>query len=896
MDDLRPNPDTLLEKVQKEESERGRGKLKIFFGATAGVGKTYAMLAAGQQKKGETIDVVVGYVETHNRKETEKLLEGLEVLPRKVIEYQGKKLEEFDLDAALLRHPAILLVDELAHTNVSASRHKKRWQDVRELLEAGINIYTTVNVQHLESLNDVVSQITGVVMKETVPDFLLDQADEVELIDLPPDDLIQRLREGKVYLPEQASHAIENFFRKGNLIALRELALRRTADRVEEQMETYRMGLGVRAIWPAAEKILVCIGPNPRSVRLIRAARNMAKGLHATWIAAHVEASSKAPLSESDMKRVAEHMRLAESLGAETATISGFRESEEVLNYARTRNVSKIIVGKPTHPRWKDKLFGSFLDEIVRGSGDIDVYVITGDESGPLPRARLSAVKKRPRKTEWIIALLSVAACTVVAAAMFPYFELVDLVMVYLLGVVFTARFVSRNPALLASILSVAALDFFFIPPYYSFAVSDVRHFVTFLVMLIVALLISNLTLQTRQQAEAARLRERRTAALYGLSRDLVRERKKEKLSEIAARHVGDLFKGEVTILTPDDGGKLTQQSAFPVTFSLDQKEFSVAQWVYDHQEPAGYGTDTLPAARALYLPLATSSGKVGVMGIQPQLDSEGFSPAQVHLLESFANQTAMAIERVFLAKRAHQALVQAEKEKLRNTLLGSVSHDLRTPLAAITGAVTALLQKNVRIAPDSKTDLLHTIQEEAEHLNRIIRNVLDMMRLESGGMNPNREWQSLEEMVGIVLNRLDKRLQEHPLTVRIPRELPLVFCDGLLIEQILMNLLENAIKYTPVNSPLELSARAEEKNLAVTLSDRGPGIPPAQLDTIFEKFARIDKKREGVGLGLTICRSIASLHGGKIWAENRPGGGAQFTFTLPLEGEPPLPEPELEE
>jgi two-component system sensor histidine kinase KdpD len=504
MEEQRPSPDQLLDRIRREEERKREGQLKIFFGAAPGVGKTYAMLEAAREKREEGVDVLVGFVETHGRKETEELLEGLEVLPRRVVDYRGKKLQEFDLDRALTRKPAIILVDELAHTNVPGSRHKKRWQDIYELLGAGVSVYTTVNVQHLESLNDVVAQITEINVRETIPDFLLDRADEIEIIDLPPDDLLQRLKEGKVYVPELAEAAVENFFRKGNLIALRELALRRTADRVDEQMQLYRRDKGIQQIWPAAERILVCVGYNPRSVRLIHAARRMAAGLRAEWIAVHVEAPSRVRPSESDLKQLADHMRLAESLGAETMTLTGQRMSEEILAYARSRNVSKIIVGKPSHSRWKDKLFGSPLDEIVRGSGEIDVYVITGDSGEPHRHPEPKHLRSTWRKREWFWSIFTVTACTGVAAVMFSYLELMDLAMIYVLGVVIISNRASTWPALLATVLSVAAFDFFFVPPLYTFAVGDVRYFVTFTVMFIVFFVISRLTLRVRQQADAS--------------------------------------------------------------------------------------------------------------------------------------------------------------------------------------------------------------------------------------------------------------------------------------------------------------------------------------------------------------------------------------------------------
>ena len=892
-EEKRPSPDLLLEQVKKEEERARQGKLIIFFGAAPGVGKTFAMLNAAQEKRSEGVDVVAGIVETHGRSETEALLKGLEVLPRRSVEYRGTTLKEFDLDAALARKPTLILVDELAHTNAPGSRHKKRWQDVFELLSAGITVYTTLNVQHIESLNDVIAQITHIVVRETLPDSVLDRADEIELIDLPPDELLERLKEGKVYMAELAAQARENFFRKGNLLALRELTLRQTAERVDEQMQSYRRGWGVKAVWPAAERIVVCIGPNPRSIRLIRAAKRMADRLHTDWIAVNVEAPSKVRLSENDLKQLAEHMRLAESLGAETVTLFGHRVSEEILNYARNRNVSRIIIGKPTHPRWKDRLFGSTLDDVVRGSGDIDVHVITGDTAEPVSRPAAPVAPSRWNQKDWFLSIASVAVCTGIAALMSPYFALVDLAMVYLLGVVFTASRTGRGPTLVATLLSVAAIDFFFIPPYYTFAVRDVKYLITFVVMFVVAFVISRLTLRVREQADAARLRERRTAALYNLSRELVHERGTDRLSAISIRHIQDLLSSPVVILVPDERNKLVTTVAGLDSFPLDQKELGVAQWTFDHRERAGLGTDTLPGAKALYLPLIGSSRTVGVMGILPGSSKAPFDPEQIHVLEGFANQTAMALERAFLSREAQRALLKAETETLRNTLLSSISHDLRTPLTAVTGAASTLLQKDVTIHPEDRLELLQTIHEEAEHLNRIIRNVLDMTRLESGAIKINKEWQSLEEIAGMVLGRLADKLKDHPLTTHLPEDLPLIHCDGLLLGQVLTNLLENAVKYTPSGTPVELSASIRGNSVMVELADRGPGIPPGSEERIFEKFVRGEAAVGGVGLGLTICRTIVTAHNGRIWAENRPGGGAVFRFTLPLEPQPVLREPE---
>ncbi|MDA8087202.1 MAG: sensor histidine kinase KdpD [Nitrospiraceae bacterium] len=891
MEDRRPTPEELLEEA-RQEAERGReGRLKIFFGAAPGVGKTYAMLEAARQKHAENLDIVVGLVETHGRKETEALLEGLEVLPRREIEYRGAVLKEFDLDAALARKPAIILVDELAHTNAPGSRHKKRWQDIYELLGAGISVYTTMNVQHLESLNDVVTQITGVRVHETVPDFLLDRADDIELVDISPEDLLRRLQEGKVYVPELAARARENFFRKGNLLALRELALRRTADRVDEQMRSYRLGKRVKTVWPAAERILVCVGPNPRSIRLIRAAKRMSDSLKAELIAVYVEAPHKVKPSESDLRQLAEHMRLAETLGAETVTLSGPKASEEILNYARARNVTKILVGKPTHPRWKDKVFGSMLDEVVRGSGDMDVYVITGDIAEPMT-GHIAETAARPRAglKEWLLSPSVVAAATGVAFLL-PSYSTVNVAMVYLLGIVFVSSRTGKGPSLLATLLSVAAFDFFFIPPVYTFAVSDVRYFFTFVVMFAVAFVISGMTLRIRRQAASSRNRERRTAALYALSRELLHERGIEHLSAVAIKHLSELFASRVVILVPGERGNLSVAMTGFSTFAMDQNEMSVAQWAFDHRQEAGLGTDTLSGAEALYIPLMTSTGTVGVLGIMPAGGGAAFDHEQIHALESFANQIAMAVDRAFLAEEAQRALVRAEAEALRSTLLSSVSHDLRTPLAAITGAATALAGRDVALDVQSRHELVRTIKEEADHLNQIIRNVLDMTRLEAKAISVKKEWQSIEEISGVVLNRLSDKLEGRPVRVDIPEDLPLVPFDPLLIEQVLTNLMDNAVKYTPAGTPLEMSARIKEGSLIFELADRGPGIPPGDEERIFEKF--VHGSGGGIGLGLAICHAIIKAHKGRIWAENRPDGGAVFRFTLPAGEPPPMPEPE---
>jgi two-component system sensor histidine kinase KdpD len=888
MTDRRPDPEALLARVQEEERRASRGQLKIFFGSAPGVGKTYAMLEAARARVREGVEVVVGVVETHGRPETAALLEGFPALPRRRSEYRGIVLEEFDLDAALTRRPGLILVDELAHTNAPGSRHAKRWQDVEELLAAGISVYSTLNVQHLESLNDVVAQITGVTVRETLPDSVFDQADEIELADLSADDLLGRLRQGKVYVPEQAAAAIERFFRKGNLIALRELTLRRAAERVDAQMRGYMQESGIRAIWPAGERLLVCIGPNPEGARLVRAGKRMATGLKCEWRVAYVERPGQG-VSPSDREALVANLQLAESLGAMTATLSGQNAAAEILAYARDHNVTKIVIGKPTHPRWRDKIFGSLLDQLVRGSGDVDVYAISGDTE-TRPRRRAGRVERRSPLAEYVWAALIIAGFSVLAALVFRFLSVTDVAMVYLLGVGLVATRYGRGPSVVAAVVSIAVFDFFFVPPYYTFAVSDVRYLLTFAVMLVIALVISALTLRIRAQAETARDRERHTAALYAMSRELAATRGRGGIALAASRQLEGTFGAQVQILLPDDAGRLEIPVGVPPAYPMDEKERSVAQWVFERGQAAGRGTDTLPASQALYVPLAGSAGSIGVAGLRAPDVKRLQDPSLHRLLDALAGQTALALERVVLAERAQREQVEAEAERLRTALLSSLSHDMRTPLGAITGAASSLLEDQGMLPEPARRDLLKAILEESQRMNRLIGNLLDMIRVESGALEVQKDWQPLEEVVGVALIRLEERLREHAVQVKLPPDLPLALLDGLLIEQVFVNLLENAVKYTPPGTPIEIAATAGDDAIVVDVADRGPGLPPGEERRVFEKFYRLPGTATagGVGLGLTICRGIITAHGGRIWAENRPGGGAVFHFTLPLAGQPP--------
>lgn len=875
MTEHRPDPDALLRRLAAEE--RTRGRLKVFFGASPGVGKTYAMLTVARAQRAEGFDVVMGWVETHGRAETAALVEGLDALPPREVEYRGVVLREFDLDAALARKPGLLLLDELAHTNAPGLRHEKRWQDVEELLESGITVYTTLNVQHLESLNDLVNQITGIAVRETVPDRILDAADEVEFVDLPPEELLKRLAEGKVYLPDRAALAARHFFRKGNLLALREMALRRTAEHVDADVQDYRRDHEIDLAWPVAERILVCVRPNPDSERLVRAARRIAARLRAPWIVAYVESTAQPLLSPAERRSLTRTLKLAEDLGASTASLSGETVGEAILTFARQRNVSRIVVGRPVHSRWRDRLKGSLLDEIVRGAGGIEVLVVPGGQKDTERSAE--KVSGPPiRRLPYLVSTGVVFLCSLVCWAMAGRFDKSNLVMVYLLGVAFVATRYGRRPSALAAVLSVAAFDFFFVPPYLTFAVTDTQYVITFGVMLVVSLLISTLAARVRGQAEGARRREARTQVLYGMSRDLAGARTVREVAQAASRHVSEIVQGPAEVLLPAPGGRL---AALDGT-ATDPREAAVAQWAFDHQRVAGLGTDTLPGASALYVPLPGTRTVHGVLGVRPHDSLLPLVPEQLDLLETFARQAASGIEHVRLGEEAEAARLAAEAERLRSTLLSSVSHDLRTPLGVIEGAASTLLDPAVTLEESARRDLTLTIHEEAERLNRRVRNLLDMTRFEAGAVQIQREWQSLEEVVGAALSRVE--FGARPVTVQIPAGLPLVLCDDVLIEQLLVNLLENAIKYSPPSGAIEVSVRDSAEEVVVTVADRGPGIPESEKERVFEKFHRVAQSHPagGVGLGLAICRSIVAAHGGRIWAEDREGGGAAFRFALP--------------
>lgn len=886
MPDTRPNPDDLLAQVHAEEAGARRGSLKIFFGYAAGVGKTYAMLENAQRAKTMGRDVVVGYVEPHGRRETEELLNGLEALPTQHHEHRGVTLREFDVDAALARHPDLILVDELAHTNATGTRHEKRWQDVEELLNAGINVWTTLNVQHIDSLNDVIAQITGVTVRETVPDRVFDLANDLELVDLTPEELLTRLKEGKVYLPDQARLALQHFFQKPNLTALRELSLRQAARRVHHDVESARRDRAARHPWATSERLLVCIGPSPTTARVIRTAKRMATALDAPWLAVSVDLTGDSA-NHPARQQVAQHFRLAERLGAETITLPGQNVIDTILDYARSRNVTKILIGKTNQPRWRRLLLGTVVDDLLDRSGEIDVYVIHGEEEeGHNVAGGGSAASTKP--LPYILAagmvLLAGELAFALRALRWTDGE-ANTVMLFLAAVAWVASWYGRGPAVLASVLAVLGFDFFFVPPHYTFAVADAQYVVTFLVMLVIGLAISTLTSRLREQIERTRLRERRTTALYELGKQLSSLYGQVFLVGAAGARIAEMINGEVAIYL--ERGPDPPELAFGHESSIARHPVSVpvAQWVLQHDQMAGAGTNSLPNAVALFLPLTGSQRTHGAIAVRVEDATRLLAPEVRRLLEACANQLALALERDQLTIDAANAQIQAEAEQVRSSLLSSVSHDLKTPLAAIAGASSSLLESAI-LSEETRRQLLETVAEEADQLNRLLENLLQISKLEAGTAPPNRQWHVLEELVGTALHRTERQLVHHKVAVHLPPQLPLLFVDGLLLEQVFVNLLENAARFTPEGSEVAIRAAIDGTSLRLAISDEGPGIPPGMEDKIFDKFFRASPNADGgrgTGLGLAICRAIILAHAGTITAFNRPQGGAEFVIRLPL-------------
>ena len=891
--DDRPDPDRLLQQVQQDEARERRGRLKIFFGASAGVGKTYAMLAAARAAQAQGASLVVGLVETHGRTETEAMARDLPRLPLKSVPYRDRTLQEFDLDAALAwaRGPAdpLVLLDELAHSNAPGSRHPKRWQDVEELLDSGIDVWSTMNVQHLESLNDIVSGITGIRVWETVPDRLFDEADEVVVVDLPPDELLQRLKAGKVYVPQQAERAAANFFRKGNLLALRELALRRTADRVDDEMQAWRRRSSVQAVWPNREALLACVGAGDGAEKVVRACARLAAQLDVPWHAVHVETPAVHRLPPGRREQALRVLKLAHELGATVATPSAPEAVPALVRYAREHNLARVVVGR-SRQRWPWQASAS--DRVAELADDLDVVQVAlplATRERSAPAAQRSAHGALAGELPWRGYAAAVAACGVTALAATPLLavlELTNIVMFFLLAVVGVGWFYGRGPAVLAAFLGVGLFDFFFVPPRFSFAVSDVQYLVTFAVMLVVALAIGQLTAVLKVQAGAATQREHRMRGLYEMSRDLSAALMPEQVAEIGARFLAAEFKARSTLLATDEHDRLV---ALPGgTAAVDD---AVAQWAFDRGEAAGFGTDTLAASACLVLPLKAPMRLRGVLAVQPA-ERATLGPDQRRLLDTCASLLAISLERIHYIEVAQKSTVQIESERLRNSLLSAISHDLRTPLAAMVGLADTLAMTTPPLPP-AQAEVTGAIRDSALRMNAMVGNLLDMARLEAGAVPMRREWQPLEEVVGSALASCGPALRGRPVRVALAEGLPLLHLDAVLFERVLVNLLENAAKYTPAGSAVEIEASASSSSVSIVVDDHGPGLPTGREEALFDKFERGSKESAtpGVGLGLAISRAIVQAHGGTIRGVNRlgPSGieGARFTIELPR-GSPP--------
>jgi len=879
----RPSPDALLQQAGSD----GRGRLKIFLGAAPGVGKTYEMLSQARQRRVDAGDVVIGVVETHGRVETDVLTKGFETVPKKRILYKGHVLPEMDLDAILVRKPKLVLVDELAHTNAPGSRHPKRYQDVEEILERGIDVYTTLNVQHVESLNDVVAQITRVRVRETVPDSILDRADDVELVDLTPEDLLQRMKEGKVYFPDAAERAAQNFFVPGNLTALRELALRRTAQRVDAQMLNYMRAHAIQGPWEAGERVLVCVDERPGSAALVRYARRLADKLRASWAAVYVETSRANGLSEAERDRVAESLRIAERLGGEAVTVPATNVADGILEYSRANNITQIVVSKSQRSWWSELLRHSPALDVIRRAGDIGVHVVpdqlTRAMKGPQASSVFGAASFDAKAYVSSFAMVGVALLLGLALR---EVHVTNVALVFLTAVLASSVMYGLWPALAACIVSALAYNFFFIPPYYTFTIADPENVVALFFFVVVAAVAGNLTARVRAQGVVARERAKATEDLYLFARKLAGVFTLDDLLWAAAYQFAQMLKARVVILLPE-GESVSVRAGYPPEDMLDDDDVAAAKWVWEHGAPAGRGADTLPGGKWLFLPMRTGRGVVGVVGLDNGKQGPLLSPDQRRLFDALADQAALAIERINLAEDIDRNRLSAETERLRSALLTSISHDLRTPLASILGAASSLKAYEASLDKAAKAELLGSILEESERLNRFIANLLDMTRLESGAIAPNLELIDLSDVVGSALHRAGKVLTQHEIALSLAQGLPMLRLDPVLFEQVLFNLLDNAAKYSPPGSKVEIRAELTGSRVRVTIADSGEGIPPDDIERVFDKFYRVqasDHKRAGTGLGLAIARGFVESMGGTLNAANREGGrGAVFTITLPV-------------
>lgn len=882
----RPNPDALLAAIQQEAARARRGRLKVFLGMCPGVGKTYAMLEAARRELAAGRDLIIGYVETHGRKETDALAAGLPTIPRRTIEYRGITLTEMDLDAVLSRHAPLVLVDELAHSNAPGSRHPKRWQDVAELLGAGIDVFTTLNVQHVESRADTVHQITTAEIRETVPDSVLDDAD-IELVDLPPAELIHRLKEGKVYVPDRAQAAAGNFFREGNLTALRELALRLVADHVGDETREFHRAQPAAGPWKTGHRLMVAVSASPLSESLIRWTRRVADSLRCPWLAVHVERAR--PMSEDSQMRLEKNLELARTLGAEVIATTDEDLVHGLLRIAHQHNVTQIVVGKPSVSGfWEWLRTGWLLRRLTRESGDVDLHVVRGEKGGASPPRRSWHWSPQSHWQQYGLALGAVLAVTLLNLPLMAHTGPRVPGFVFLLMVVLLALFLGRGPVFLAGAASALVWDYFFLPPRFTFIINTTEDAILFGLYFVVAIVLGQLVARIRAQEQAERAREERATALYQLSRELSQAGTREEVVWQLLGEVTRLFGAKVAVLLPT-GNKL---SAHPDgSISLTDKEYHVAEWAFMNRKAAGRFTDTLPGAEAMHLPLATERAVLGVLVVD--LPDRALSLAKRDLLEAFVRQASLVLDRVALRAAAEQTKLLAESERLSNALLNSISHELRTPLAAITSATGALTTNGTR--DEFSNRMITEIQEATARLNRLVGNLLDVTRLESGRVQAKLDWCDMTDLIQATVRALERELGGRNVKIDIAGRLPFVKLDFVLMQQALSNLLLNAAVHTPPGTPILVEARAGSDGLVVTVSDTGPGVSPELLPRVFDKFVRAPgAPAGGSGLGLAIVKGFVEANGGRITAENKPDGGAGFTIRLPVAEPPPPAEPPI--
>jgi two-component system sensor histidine kinase KdpD len=881
--DSRPDPDALLNLIKKEKERGEKGKLKIFFGMCAGVGKTYAMLSEARDAVTKGIDVVVGYVETHKRMETAELVLGLEVIPRKVLEYRGTTLEEMDIDTILERKPKLVIVDELAHTNAPGSRHAKRYQDVLELLDAGIDVYTTLNVQHLESRADAVAQITGTTVRETVPDSIFESADEVKVIDISPEDLLKRLSEGKVYTPDRSRQAVENFFREGNLVALREMSLRLTAERVDRELREYMQGKRIAGPWKSGQRLIAAISPSPHSISVIRWARRVSYTMDASWVVVYVERSTK--LTAEQKEQLAKNMKLAKELGAEVVTTSDENIADALMRVAHEQNAGLMLVGKPAHTVFSRA--ARLVDDLIKKSKELDIYIV-GQEAEQGKRTRQMLFPRlQSSATQYAAAGTLVLLTALVCYPFAPFMGYRTVSFIILLVVSLLPLRMGPGPTLLGAAIGAVVWDFLFIPPRFTFIVGNLEDVLLLSLYFLVASVTGVLSARVRKREKMLRQREEKTSALFSLTKDLSSAHSQDEVIQAAISNLKKYFDAEVAIILGDSEGEISRKAHDASTFSPDAKELGVAEWVYWNEKRAGKNTDTLPSSQTTYFPMSGPRYPLGVIGVRFPEDAK-LSLDQESLLENFISQITSAIERELLNDLNKKSIVLAESERLYKTLFNSISHEFRTPIATIMGMSENLLSSlSDEQDPHSEKNNLKEIHIAAERLNRLVANLLDMTRLESGMIRPKLDWCDIRDIINQSARGLERELAQHVLSVKVEDDVPLLKLDFVLIEQALTNLIHNAALYTPKGTEIAVRSFLEDGKCAISVVDRGPGLPEEDTEKVFEKFYRVANGRAGgTGLGLTIAKGFVEAHHGKITARNRPEGGAEFTIYLPVDSE----------